>query len=105
MRKTIFTFTLIALCWAFGPVVSSMKHADPELEKAKRCLNSAFGVRGMQVVPDQIAELAANMVRLWDEKYWDIVAVNMVKIALGELTPEQSQQMLHTIVAINEKEV
>lgn len=106
MRKTIFAFaiTAIALWWGFGDVVSSMKHTDPKLEKAIRYLNAAFAVRGMRVVPDQIEEIAWDMVRLWDEKYWDIVAANMVKIALGELTPEQSQQMLHTIVAINEKE-
>ena len=107
MRKTIFAFatTALALWWAFGQIASSMKHTDPELEKAMRCLNSAFAVRGMRVVPDQIAELAEDMVSLWDEKYWDIVAINMVKIALGELTPEQSQQMLNTVVAITEKEV
>ena len=107
MRKNIFAFavTALALWWGFGAVVTSMKYTDPKSEKAKRCLNSAFAARGMRVVPDQIVELAEEMMCRWDEKYWDIVAANMVKIAMGELTPEQSQQMLHTIVAATEKEV
>lgn len=105
MRKTIFSFavTALAMWWAFGQIATSMKHTDPKLTKAMLCLNSAFATRGMQVVPDQIAELGESMMLRWDEKYWDIVAVNMVKIALGELTPEQSQQMLQTIVAITEE--
>lgn len=105
MRKTIFAFaaTTLAVWWAFGQIATSMKHTDPKLTKAMLCLNSAFATRGMQVAPDQIAELGESMMLRWDEKYWDIVAVNMVKIALGELTPEQSQQMLQTIVAITEE--
>lgn len=104
MRKNIFVFatTALALWWAFGPAVSAMKHTDPKRAKAEQILKSAFAVRGMQVVPDQIEELAETIC-MWDEQYWEIAAINMVKIALGELTPEQSQQMLQTIVAITEE--
>lgn len=103
MRKTIVVFaTALAVWWAFGPVVAAMKHTDPKRTKAEQILKTAFAVRGMQVVPDQIEELAETIC-MWDEQYWEIAAVNMVKIALGELTPEQSQQMMQTIIAITEE--
>lgn len=103
MRKTIVVFaTALAVWWAFGPVVATMKHNDPKRAKAEQILKSAFAVRGMQVVPDQIEELAETIC-MWDEQYWEIAAANMVKIALGELTPEQSQQMMQTIIAITEE--
>lgn len=103
MRKTIVVFaTALAVWWAFGPVVAAMKHTDPKRAKAEQILKSAFTVRGMQVVPDQIEELAETIC-MWDEQYWEIAAINMVKIALGELTPEQSQQMMQTIIAITEE--
>lgn len=40
----------------------------------------------------------------WDEKDWDIVAVYMVQLALGEITEEQYHQNLNAVAGITKQE-
>lgn len=105
MRKNIFAFavTALALWWGFGSVVTSMRYSksnEAKLDAAAKRLNAAFVARGMRVVGEQIYDVAETLCT-WDEKYWDIVAVYMVQLALGEITEEQYHQNLNAVAGIN----
>lgn len=104
MRKTIFVFatTALALWWVFGPIVASVRYSksnEAKLDAAAKRLNAAFVARGMRVVGEQIYDVAETLCT-WDEKYWDIVAVYMVQLALGEITEEQYHQNLNAVAGI-----
>lgn len=108
MRKTIFTFatTALALWWVFGPIVASVRYSksnESKLDAAAKRLNAAFVARGMRVVGEQIYDVAETLCT-WDEKDWDIVAVYMVQLALGEITEEQYHQNLNAVAGITKKE-
>lgn len=104
MRKTIFTFatTALALWWVFGPIVASVRYSksnEAKLDAAAKRLDAAFAARGMWVVAEQIYDVAETLCT-WDEKDWDIVAVYMVQLALGEITEEQYHQNLNAVAGI-----
>lgn len=109
MRKTIFAFatTALALWWVFGPIVASVRYSksnDAKLDAAAKRLDAAFAARGMRVVAEQIYDVAETFCT-WNEKDWDIVAVYMVQLALGEITEEQYHQNLNAVAGITKKEV
>lgn len=108
MRKTIFSFATIALAlwWVFGPIVASVRYSksnEAKLDAAAKRLNAAFVARGMRVVSEQIYDVAETLCT-WDEKDWDIVAVYMVQLALGEITEEQYRQNLNDVAGITKQE-
>lgn len=108
MRKTIFAFATaaLALWWVFGPTVASVRYSksnEAKLNAAAKRLNAAFVARGMRVVGEQIYDVAETLCT-WDEKDWDIVAVYMVQLALGEITEEQYHQNLNAVAGITKKE-
>lgn len=108
MRKTIFVFatTALALWWAFGPIVASVRYSksnEAKLDAAAKRLNAAFAARGMRVIAEQIYDVAETLCT-WDEKDWDIVAVYMVQLALGEITEEQYHQNLNVVAGITKQE-
>lgn len=109
MRKTIFVFatTALALWWVFGPIVASVrcsKSNEAKLDAAAKRLNAAFVARGVRVVGEQIYDVAETLCT-WNEKDWDIVAVYMVQLALGEITEEQYHQNLNAVAGITKQEV
>lgn len=104
MRKTIFSFavTALAMWWVFEPIVVSMRYSksnEAKLDAAAKRLDAAFAARGMRVVAEQIYDVAETLCT-WNEKDWDIVAVYMVQLALGEITEEQYQQNLNAVAGI-----
>lgn len=104
MRKTIFVFatTALALWWVFGPIVVSVRYSksnEAKLDAAAKRLDAAFAARGMRVVAEQIYDVAETLCT-WNEKDWDIVAVYMVQLALGEITEEQYHQNLNAVAGI-----
>lgn len=104
MRKTIFVFatTALALWWVFGPIVVSVRYSksnEAKLDAAAKRLYVAFAARGMRVVAEQIYDVAETLCT-WNEKDWDIVAVYMVQLALGEITEEQYHQNLNAVAGI-----
>ena len=104
MRKTIFTFatTALALWLVFGPIVASVRYSksnEAKLDAAAKRLDAAFAARGMRVVAEQIYDVAETLCT-WDEKDWDIVAVYMIRLALGEITEEQYHQNLNAVAGI-----
>ena len=104
MRKNIFAFatTALALWWVFGPIVASVRYSksnEAKLEAAAKRLNAAFVARGVRVVGEQIYDVAEALCT-WDEKDWNIVAVYMVQLALGEITEEQYHQNLNAVAGI-----
>lgn len=108
MRKTIFAFatTALALWWVFGPIVASVRYSksnEAKLDAAAKRLDAAFAARGMRVVAEQIYDVAETFYT-WDEKDWDIVAVYMVQLALGEITEEQYHQNLNAVAGITKQE-
>ena len=108
MRKTIFAFatTALALWWVFGPIVASVRYSksnDAKLDAAAKRLDAAFAARGMRVVAEQIYDVAETLCT-WDEKDWDIVAVYMVQLALGEITEEQYHQNLNAVAGVTKQE-
>ena len=106
MRKIIFATTALALWLVFGPIVASVRYSksnEAKLDAAAKRLNAAFVARGMQVVGEQIYDVAETLCT-WDEKDWDIVAVYMVQLALGEITEEQYHQNLNAVAGITKKE-
>lgn len=108
MRKTIFAFatTALALWWVFEPIVASVRYSksnEAKLDAAAKRLNAAFTARGMRVVGEQIYDVAETLCT-WDEKDWDIVAVYMVQLALGEITEEQYHQNLNAVAGITKQE-
>ena len=108
MRKNIFAFATTALVlWrVFGPIVASVRYSksnEAKLDAAAKRLNAAFVARGMRVVGEQIYDVAETLCT-WDEKDWDIVAVYMVQLALGEITEEQYHQNLNAVAGITKQE-
>lgn len=108
MRKTIFAFaaTALAVWWVFGPIVASVRYSksnEAKLDAAAKRLDAAFVARGMRVVAEQIYEVAETLCT-WDEKDWDVVAVYMVQLALGEITEEQYHQNLNAVAGITKQE-
>lgn len=108
MRKTIFSFatTALALWWVFGPIVASVRYSksnEAKLDAAAKRLDAAFAARGMRVVAEHIYDVAETLCT-WDEKDWDIVAVYMVQLALGEITEEQYHQNLNAVAGITKQE-
>lgn len=108
MRKTIFAFatTALALWWVFGPIVASVRYSkrysksnEAKLDAAAKRLDAAFAARGMRVVAEQIYDVAETLCT-WNEKDWDVVAVYMVQLALGEITEEQYHQNLNAVAGI-----
>lgn len=104
MRKTIFAFatTALALWWVFKPIVASWRYSksnEAKLDAAAKRLDAAFAARGMRVVGEQIYDVAETLCT-WNEKDWDIVAVYMVQLALGEITEEQYHQNLNAVAGI-----
>lgn len=104
MRKNIFAFatTALALWWVFGPIVASVRYSksnEAKLDAAAKRLDAAFAARGMRVVAEQIYDVAETLCT-WNEKDWDIVAVYMVQLALGEITEEQFHQNLNAVAGI-----
>lgn len=101
MRKTMFVFatTVLALWWVFAPIVASARYSksnEAKLDAAAKRLDAAFAARGMRVVAEQIYDVAETLCT-WDEKDWDVVAVYMVQLALGEITLEQYHQNLNAV--------
>lgn len=108
MRKNIFVFatTALALWWVFGPIVASVRYSksnEAKLDAAAKRLNEAFVARGMRVVGEQIYDVVETLCT-WAEKDWDIVAVYMVQLALGEITEEQYHQNLNAVAGITKQE-